>query len=66
MRRVTDDLSFWLAPGFGGKVTLDPDFDGVEALAEDQASKWTRIGGASFLSDEEKRAMLGVGGHRHG
>jgi hypothetical protein len=41
---------------------LEADFDGVEALAEDQASKWTRIGGAGFLTDEEKRAMLGVGG----
>ncbi len=38
VRRVTDDLSFWLAPAFGGRVALEPDFDGVEALAEDQAS----------------------------
>ena len=61
VRRVTDDLSFWLAPGFGGKVTLEPDFDGVEGLAEDQASRWARIGGAGFLTDEEKRRLLGVG-----
>jgi phage portal protein BeeE len=60
VRRVTDELSFWLAPAFGG-TTLEADFDGVEALAEDQASKWARIGGAGFLSDEEKREMLGVG-----
>ena len=60
VKRVTDDLSFWLAPGFGGRVTLAANFDEVEALAEDQASRWARIGGASFLSDEEKRAMLGV------
>jgi hypothetical protein len=49
-----------LAPGFGG-VTIEPDFDEVEALAEDVSSKWVRIGGAGFLSDEEKREMLGVG-----
>ena len=60
VRRVADDLSFWLAPAFGG-VTIEPDFDEVEALAEDQASKWARVGGAAFLSDEEKREMLGVG-----
>jgi HK97 family phage portal protein len=59
VKRVCDDLSFWLAPGFGG-AKLVPDFDDVEALAEDQASRWTRIGSAGFLSDEEKRAMLGV------
>jgi HK97 family phage portal protein len=61
VRRVTDDLSFWLAPAFGGRVALEPDFDGVEALAEDQASRWARIGGATFLTDAEKREMLGVG-----
>ena len=61
VRRVADDLSFWLAPGFGGKVTLEPDFESVEALAEDQASRWARIGGAGFLSDAEKREMLGLG-----
>lgn len=61
VRRVADDLSFWLAPGFGG-VTLVPDLDGVDALAEDRAALWARVGGAEFLSDEEKRAMLGVGG----
>jgi phage portal protein BeeE len=38
-----------------------PDFDGVDALAEDRAAMWARIGGADFLSDEEKRQMLGVG-----
>ena len=59
--RVTDDLSFWLAPAFGGRVAIEPDFDGIEALAEDQATRWARIGGAGFLSDEEKREMLGVG-----
>ena len=31
------------------------------ALAEDVSSKWARVGGAGFLSDEEKREMLGVG-----
>ena len=60
--RVTDDLSFWLAPAFGGRVEIAPDFDDVEALAEDQASRWSRIGNATFLSDEEKRSMLGVSG----
>lgn len=59
VRRVADDLSFWLAPGFGG-VTLVADLDGVEALAEDRAALWARVGGAEFLTDEEKRGMLGV------
>ncbi|MCF1741743.1 phage portal protein [Paradevosia shaoguanensis] len=59
VRRVADDLSYWLAPAFGG-ATLVPDFDAVEALAEDRAAMWERVGAASFLSDEEKRGLLGV------
>ena len=62
VRRVADDLSFWLAPAFGHGLRLEPDFDGVEALAEDQAARWSRIGEAGFLSDAEKRRMLGVEG----
>jgi HK97 family phage portal protein len=57
--RVADELSTWLSPAFGG-ATVAPDFDGVEALAEDRAALWARVGGAEFLSDAEKRAMLGV------
>jgi HK97 family phage portal protein len=59
VRRVADDLSFWLGAGFGG-VRLVAELDGVEALAEDRAALWARVGGAEFLSDAEKRAMLGV------
>jgi HK97 family phage portal protein len=59
VRRVADDLSFWLAPAFGG-ATLVADLEGVEALAEDRAALWARVGGAEFLSEAEKRAMLGV------
>jgi HK97 family phage portal protein len=57
--RVAEELSNWLSPAFGGAV-VKPDFDGVEALAEDRAALWARVGGAEFLSDAEKRAMLGV------
>jgi HK97 family phage portal protein len=57
--RVADELSNWLSPAFGGAV-VSPDFDGVEALAEDRAALWSRVGAAEFLSDAEKRAMLGI------
>ena len=57
--RVAEELSNWLAPAFGG-ATVAPDFDGVEALAEDRAALWARVGSAEFLSDAEKRAVLGV------
>jgi phage portal protein BeeE len=59
--RVADELSRWLSPAFG-EVALVPEFEAVEALAEDRAAQWARVGGAEFLTDAEKRAMLGVGG----
>lgn len=61
VRRVADDLGVWLGPAYGGNLTLVPDLDRVEALAEDRAALWARVGAAGFLSDEEKRGMLGVG-----
>ena len=57
--RVADDLSNWLSPAFGGAV-IKANFDDVEALAEDRAALWSRVGSAEFLSDTEKRAMLGL------
>ena len=62
VRRVADELGSWLAPAFGGSLALVPDLENVEALAEDRSALWARVGAAEFLSDAEKRRMLGVGG----
>jgi len=61
VRRVASGLGHWLGPAFGGNFEIVPDLDHIEALAEDRAALWARVGGASFLTDEEKRKMLGVG-----
>ena len=61
VRRVTLELSGWLAPAYGEGFALEPDFDGVDALSEDRAALWARVGSADFLSDEEKRRLLGLG-----
>src|SRR5690606_468444 len=57
---VVGRLSHWLAPAFGGGQ-LVTDFDMVEALAADRAKDWERVGNASFLTDDEKRELLGFG-----
>ena len=36
------------------------DVDRVPALAEDREKLWAQVSGADFLSDAEKRAMLGL------
>jgi HK97 family phage portal protein len=60
VRRVAGSLAHWLAPAFGA-VDIVPDLEHIEALAEDRAALWARVGSATFLTDEEKRKMLGIG-----
>jgi phage portal protein BeeE len=47
-------LSDWMGP-----VRLAVDTDQISELAEDRAKLWEQVGAAGFLSDAEKRAMLG-------
>ena len=53
---VSGALSAWW-PG----VRLKLDIDQVTALAEDRERLWRQVSGADFLSDAEKREMLGFG-----
>jgi HK97 family phage portal protein len=58
--RILGELSAMLS-GWMGKVTLAVDSDQISELADDRAKLWEQVGAASFLSDMEKRAMLGFG-----
>jgi phage portal protein BeeE len=58
--RVTGALSDWLGDFTGEAVTLRPDLDQVPALASEREAQWARIGGADFLTDAEKRRLLGL------
>ena len=61
-KRSAEALIGWLGPAFGGSAfRLEPDLDAVEALASERESLWRRVGEASFLSDDEKRAAVGYG-----
>ena len=48
-----------LNPWFAG-VRLEVDLNQVTALAEDREKLWSQVSGADFLSDAEKRALLGI------
>ena len=57
--RILDGLAQGLAPWFADKA-LRVDLDRVPALAEDRETLWAQVSAADFLSDEEKRKLLGI------
>jgi HK97 family phage portal protein len=53
-------LEAWLNPRFGSSISLALDMDNIPALAPKREAKWRQINEASFLSDAEKRQLLGL------
>ena len=58
VRRTADSIARWLEPSLG-PARLEPDLDGIEALATERESLWRRVQGADFLSVTEKREAVG-------
>lgn len=58
--KVLGSLSHWLSELFGEGVELKPDLDQITALSAERDAQWSRIASASFLSDAEKRMLLGL------
>ena len=58
--RAARALSAWLGPLFGGAV-LQPDLDRAPALSAERSELWARLDAASFLTQDEKRRMAGLG-----
>jgi HK97 family phage portal protein len=59
-QRVAQGVSHWLSDHVGAELALKPDLDQVPALSAEREGQWRRIGGAGFLTDAEKRRLLGV------
>ena len=55
LRSIEAGLEPWFAD-----ASLSVDLDRVPALAEDREKLWAQVSAADFLSDGEKRAMLGL------
>jgi HK97 family phage portal protein len=58
--RVVRGLSDWLEDFSGERLELKPDLDQVSALSTERDAHWARVAGADFLSNAEKRALLGL------
>jgi HK97 family phage portal protein len=59
-QKVMADLSHWLAAHTGDGAELRVDLDQVPALSGERDAQWARIAAAGFLSDAEKRMLLGL------
>ena len=58
--RVAASVSEWLMRFSGEDVELRPDMDQVPALSAERDNQWRRVGNAAFLTDAEKRSLLGL------
>lgn len=58
--RVTAALAQWLAGYTGEAIEIKPDLDQVPALAAERDAQWNRVATADFLTQAEKRALLGL------
>ena len=59
-QRVSATLADWLGLFVSENVDLTPDLDQVPALSAERDAQWTRVAAADFLSDGEKRRLLGL------
>lgn len=58
--RVLGAIGDWLSEFSGDDVRVFPDLDQVPALSQERETHWRRISDAAFLTDPEKRALLGL------
>ncbi|MEM8728406.1 MAG: phage portal protein [Pseudomonadota bacterium] len=58
--RVAAALADWLSGFTGELLELKPDLDQVPALAAERDAQWARVSKADFLTDAEKRSILGL------
>ncbi len=58
--RVAAGVADWLAGFTGAALELKPDLDQVSALSAERDAQWARVARADFLTDAEKRSLLGL------
>lgn len=58
--KVSAAIGTWLAGFLNEDFELRPDLDQVPALAPEREAQWRRVAAADFLSEAEKRVLLGL------
>ncbi|XBQ16295.1 MAG: phage portal protein [Oceanicaulis sp.] len=59
-KKTAAALEAFLSPWLGAALGVIADEEALPALQEERAMRWRRIVEADFLSDDEKRALLGL------
>ena len=59
-KKAAGALTGWLGGRFDG-IRIEVDLDAVPALQPERDALWERLSAASFLTDDERRRMAGVG-----
>jgi HK97 family phage portal protein len=59
-QKVLAQMGHWLSGLTGDVIELKPDLDQVSALSAEREAQWRRIADADFLTEGEKRRMLGL------
>ena len=58
--RVVGAIATWLSDHSDERLALLPDLDQIPALSIERDAQWRRISDAGFLTESEKRALLGL------
>ncbi|MEM1275173.1 MAG: phage portal protein [Pseudomonadota bacterium] len=61
VKKTANAIAGWVGEATGAKISLEPDLDAIPALSAEREALWNRVSKAEFLTDDEKRAMLGLG-----
>ena len=57
--KIVKEFEVFLGRRFGDGLRLAIDADQIEGLAAEREALWSRVGNATFLTDDEKRAAVG-------
>ncbi|MBB5516529.1 HK97 family phage portal protein [Rubricella aquisinus] len=60
LSKVSDAMSCWFHAMSGTEAVLKTDLDAIPALATEREAQWRRVASADFLSEDEKRSLLGL------
>ena len=60
VENMASNLNNWLIPMFDENLEISPNIDTISALAPRRQITWDRVKGAEFLSNEEKKELVGL------